>query len=484
MKKYTKSIIILVVIFGSFIGNSQTITYPIVETGVHTFYNNNSIINEPAIGQAYYGQDATYQGNDPSYIDNGDGTVTDNITGLMWEKDMGSKISYADAFVKAGTLTLGGHSDWRVPTIKELYSLILFTGRVSGTVPISLFIDSIYFNQPYGDTTIGERLIDAQTWSSTQYESTTMIGDSTVFGVNFLDGRIKGYPKYEPGSNNTIPRTMYFRMVRGNSNYGINSFVDNQDGTITDNATGLMWQQADDGNTRDWENALYDAENLTLAGYSDWRLPNAKELQSIVDYTRCPEITNSPAIDPVFSTTEILDPDGNPGQYPYFWSGTSHLDGINPYSGAVYIAFGEAQGKMNNTLMDVHGAGSQRSDPKSGDPDNYPDFFGPQGDVRYVFNFIRCVRDLGGSSSINNSNENRVIDIYPNPSFDHFTIQTNKTHQNISITLLNLLGETVMEAKYTNSNSFDIDLTILPDGIYFLKIQADHYEFAKKLIKR
>lgn len=463
---------------------SQTLTYPIVETGVHEFYDDNSIITKPEAGQAFYGQDATYQGKTPSYIDNGNGTITDNITGLMWEKDMGVKISYADAFIKAGNSNLGGHTDWRVPTIKELYSLILFTGRVSGTVPIKLFIDSIYFNQPYGDTTIGERLIDAQTWSATQYSSTTMMGDSTVFGVNFLDGRIKGYPKYEPGSNNTIPRTMYFRMVRDNPGYGINNYVDNLDGTISDKATGLMWQQADDGTTRDWENALYDAENLTLAGYSDWRLPNAKELHSIVDYTRCPETTNSPAINQIFSTTEILDPDGNPGQYPYFWTGTSHLDRINPYSGASYIAFGEAQGKMNNTLLDVHGAGAQRSDPKSGNPDNYPDFFGPQGDIRYVFNFIRCVRTISESSSINNGDENGLIEIYPNPSSDLFILRTNKTYQNINITILNLLGETVMTRKYVISNSFELDLTNMAEGIYFVKIQADHYEIVKKLIKK
>ena len=136
------------------------------------------------------------------------------------------------------------------------------------------------------------------------------------------------------------------------------------------------------------------AENLELATHTDWRLPNAKELQSIVDYTRSPQTTNSPAIDPIFDTTEINDPDGNPGQYPFFWTGTTHLDGANPYSSAVYIAFGEGQGMMDGTLMDVHGAGCQRSDPKSGDSNAYPEFFGPQGDVRYVYNYVRCVRDI------------------------------------------------------------------------------------------
>ncbi len=88
------------------------------------------------------------------------------------------------------------------------------------------------------------------------------------------------------------------------------------------------------------------------------------------------------------------DSNGNSGQYPYFWTGTTHLDGANPYASGVYIAFGEGMGEMNGTLMDVHGAGCQRSDPKSGDQSSYPQFWGPQGDVRYVYNYVRCVRDI------------------------------------------------------------------------------------------
>ena len=64
------------------------------------------------------------------------------------------------------------------------------------------------------------------------------------------------------------------------------------------------------------------------------------------------------------------------------------------YSGAAYIAFGEAQGQMFGTLMDVHGAGAQRSDPKTGNAADYPQYFGPQGDVRYVFNYVRAVRNI------------------------------------------------------------------------------------------
>ncbi len=449
----------------SFVGLCQSLTYPIVDTDVQDFYDNTAIISAPSVGQPFYGQDATYSGNQPSYTDNGDGTITDNVTGLMWQQDMGSKISYSDAFIKTDTITLGGYSDWRVPTIKELYSLILFTGQVSNTQAISMFIDTNYFQQPIGDTTIGEREIDAQTWSSTQYVGLTMGGDTTVFGVNFVDGRIKGYPKYEPPVG-TVPMTMYFRMVRGNTSYGINDFIDNGDGTITDNATGLMWQQADDGASRDWENALSYAENLTLAGNSDWRLPNAKELQSIVDYTRSPQTTSSPAVDPIFSTTQINDPDGNPGQYPYFWTGTSHLDGVNPYSGAVYIAFGEAQGKMFGNLMDVHGAGAQRSDPKTGSPSNYPQFFGPQGDVQYVFNYVRCVRDVSGTNSIN-ENININFNIYPNPVQNKIVISSDYELKTISI--YNSVGEKILEQS-PNKKEVTINTTHLSNGIYFIDI--------------
>jgi hypothetical protein len=42
-----------------------------------------------------------------------------------------------------------------------------------------------------------------------------------------------------------------------------------------------MWQQAGDSIARDWEDALAYSENFKLAAYTDWRLPNAKELQSI-----------------------------------------------------------------------------------------------------------------------------------------------------------------------------------------------------------
>ena len=73
------------------------------------------------------------------------------------------------------------------------------------------------------------------------------------------------------------------------------SFTDNGDGTVTDSDTELMWQQGDDGIKRNWLDALSHCEGLSLAGYSDWKLPDIKELESITDDTKY-----SPAIDTTF----------------------------------------------------------------------------------------------------------------------------------------------------------------------------------------
>jgi len=166
-------------------------------------------------------------------------------------------------------------------------------------------------------------------------------------------------------------------------------FVDNNGGTTSDLATGLMWQKEDSKKGMTWENALEYAENLNPGGYNDWRLPSAKELQSIVDYSRSPQATKSAAIDPLFFTSEIEDPRGGVN-YPFYWTATTFGTGNQ----AVYISFGEALGNMFGKILDVHGAGAQRSDPKNGSEADYPKYHGPQGDIQRVYNYVRCVRTV------------------------------------------------------------------------------------------
>lgn len=385
---------------------ANALDYELPDTDQSLCFDTLTVIDPPDPGADFYGQDAQYQGLQPSYTDNGDGTVTDLHTGLMWTQDLTSeKMTWDEAVAESGTCTVGGYTDWRMPTIKELYSLILFSGTdPSGPNPVDPipFIDTDYFGFQYGDTLSGERLIDAQYWSGTIYQGTTMMDDSTAFGVNFADGRIKGYPKDETGPPfQPFQMTGWALFVRTDT-YGINQFTDNGDGTVTDEATGLMWQQADDGTGRNWLESLEYAEGLTLAGYSDWRLPNAHELQSILDYTRSMQATGSAAIDPIFSCTQITDEGGDPN-YGFYWTGTTHQGTMTGEEGgfAVYVCFGEGLGWMmtpdstSYELLDVHGAGCQRSDPKAGDPGDYPYGHGPQGDVVRIFNFTRCVRDTG-----------------------------------------------------------------------------------------
>jgi hypothetical protein len=386
----------------------KSLSYPIVDTGQVRCYSDRVEIAYPRPGRPFFGQDAQYAGRTPAYKDNGDGTISDLVTGLMWHKDPGEKKTFRQAVAGASACRTGGHRDWRLPTIKELYSLIRFSGTDPDPQGVNAgnlkpFIDAKAFVFQYGDERRGERIIDSQYATCTKYVSTTMHDNETMFGVNFADGRIKGYPIRDMRRRGE--KTYYVHYVRGNPAYGKNDFHDNGDGTVTDRATGLTWMKADSGHLKagkkrdgamNWEEALAWAESLELAGHSDWRLPDAKELQSLVDYTRSPRTTRSAAIDPVFQVTAIRNGAGKT-DYPFYWTGTTHTRAGEGRS-AVYVAFGEAGGWMQDrrsggyALLDVHGAGAQRSDPKAGDPSRYPRGRGPQGDVIRIYNHVRCVR--------------------------------------------------------------------------------------------
>ncbi len=77
-------------------------------------------------------------------------------------------------------------------------------------------------------------------------------------------------------------------------------YVDNGDETVSDTATGLLWSRSEQTASLTWREALAACENLSLAGYDDWRLPEIRELRSLVDISR-----QNPAIDTtVFPDTE------------------------------------------------------------------------------------------------------------------------------------------------------------------------------------
>ncbi len=128
--------------------------------------------------------------------------------------------------------------------------------------------------------------------------------------------------------------------------WAIGPYVDNGDGTATDQGTGLMWMQStadingdedmDDNDRLPWKDALEYCENLNFADYTDWRLPNERELRSIVK-----DDTFNPAIDPVFDCE--LSP---------YWSSTS-LASDASYAWFVNFAVGgdNWQNKTNHNYV-------------------------------------------------------------------------------------------------------------------------------------
>ncbi len=469
------------------IGYCQTLSYPIVETNQTRFFNNNGEIPEPLQGDNFYGQDASYTGAMPSYTDNNDGTITDNNTGLMWIKERGSKMAWNDAVAGAGTNKTGGYDDWRMPTIKELYSIFLFSGKngsdvfsTEGYVP---FIDTTYFEFEYGSGTGDERVIDCQDWSGTEYVSTTQQNQPTIFGVNFADGRLKGYKKYLPPSW-TNYNELYVRYVRGNTTYGINNFIDKKDGTVTDTATGLMWAKDDSQQGLNWQEALawvHEKNNINYLGFNDWRMPNIKELQSIVDYTRSPEKTSSPAIDINFFNCSTIINEAGELDYPYFWSGTVLLDG--PTFDGCYIPFGRAMCYLYNEWQDVHGAGSQKSDIMIGDPSDFPYGRGPQGDAVRINNYVRLVRTLETATGVNDIESGSKINIYPNPVTDFCNISLNKESSKMKIMLFTSTGTKIKELEYTNLKAVKINLSDIAKGYYLMNISFDNTVASRGFIK-
>lgn len=364
---------------GSDAGTDGSRSHPIVDTQQTSCYDDSRAIACPGFGGAFFGQDAQHANRRPSYTKSADGlTVHDDVTGLTWQQGyVGFKRwkEAKDVCAAQSSTGLGGYTDWRLPTIKELYSL--WNGSEGWP-----YLDTTYFTHPTVDS-------HSIFWSSTKYsgllESTEdaisgPAGTEMAFGVNFDTGHVKAYAV-------DVGPTHFARCVRGAAD-GVDDLVDDGDGTITDRATGLMWSRADSASGMDWQHALAFAQSQNVArylGHDDWRLPNTKELQSLVDYTRSPGATDAahvgPAIDPRFTCTPITNEAGD-ADSPWYWTSTSaKARASDPYEAAWYVAFGRAVGRDGK---DLHGAGAVRFDAK---------VVGEAGGESRYLNYVRLVRD-------------------------------------------------------------------------------------------
>jgi hypothetical protein len=272
--RMTINVVVTITMFPLLMLSGHTLVsgYQLPDTGQDKCYDNNSEITCPSPGQPFYGQDAQHDGPQPSYNDNGDGTVTDLNTGLMWQQG-DSQNEFGKTWQTARdyctNLTLSQYSDWRLPNIRELVSLVDYGHMFPA-------IDTNYFpNCEYG--------------GGSGYWSSSLPHNLSAYNVNFSSGV------------NGIEMLSYYGFVRCvRKDTPTPSYEDNGGGTVTDLATGLIWQKGDnqnDAGARTWEEALAYCNGLpttSAPGQQYWRLPNVRELQSIVDWEK------SPSIDPIF----------------------------------------------------------------------------------------------------------------------------------------------------------------------------------------
>lgn len=248
-----------------------------------------------------------------------DYTTLDYVTGLVWKTCEEGKsgplcasgsqtiMDQATALATCNTYNssnsgsgYAGRKDWHLPTVQELSSVHNFN-----------FVQAAQINTANfpGYTTFSHY------WTASTYIITPT--DAWVLGSN-------GGPYNAVKTDNA---TYKVRCVSG-SLPTTQSFTDNTDGTVRDNFSGFIRQKCANGYNNDstctgslvqttWVNALNYCEGLTLAGRSDWRLPNIKELETLVDYSTSslPKINSS------------LFPNAPIG---YQWSSTSYIGGAPP----------------------------------------------------------------------------------------------------------------------------------------------------------
>jgi hypothetical protein len=241
----------------------------------------------------------------PRFTDNGDGTVTDHQTGLMWPKNANhGKMYWFQAIDYANNLSFGNdgcgvsYTDWRLPNIKELLSLTHY-GDYNPALPVGHPFTSLTYNFDYNHY-----------WSST----TNFQNSSHAWIVKIYNGSV--YPNFKLSANVTYyvwpvrsvnlladppapiektgQTTSYREGDDGDLQMGVASpnprFTDNGDGTVTDYLTGLMWTKNANHGSKTWYDAIDYSNNLSFgndscgASYTDWRLPNIKEMLSLIDY--------------------------------------------------------------------------------------------------------------------------------------------------------------------------------------------------------
>ena len=347
---------------------------------------------------ATFGEDNDYTINAPSFTDNSNGTITDNVTGLMWQQVDGGEMTIENAPNYCSSLTLGGYTDWRLPTPIESFSIL-----------------NLQRNNPAMNTTYFPSS-GADYW----WTNTFQMNDNTKVWCTNAGGGIGNKPKLETisaGGN----KSYHVRAVRDSTvpTTLANHYTDNGDGTVTDNLTQLVWQKVPTTTALTWEQALSYAEGLTLAGVSDWRLPNIKELQSLND-----EGAMNPSVNTTyFSAIGVKN----------YWSSTTLLPNPSNLTSAWYW----------NTQFGI-----------------------TTYDTKTNTNYVICVRGIPTNLAVNNFDLKSKIKVYPNPFSSKVIIEN--VEENETYKLYNEIGQQFFSGKNIEKEDF----SSLSKGVYFLEING------------
>jgi hypothetical protein len=221
---------------------------------------------------------------------NGDDTVTDGVTGLMWQQtESVTGYTRAQAATRCQKLRLGGHADWRVPSAIELSSIVDFDHANPSIDPT-----------PFPDTALNSVAGSPQGYHGTS----TLVGADGWMVDLFGDG------------------AFYLRCVRGPSAPPSDTSTGRYDlstvGVAVDLKTGLVWQRVPPSTrTKLVDAQTYCATGSGLPG-TGWRLPTVKELMTLVDFEKTPGTGVFLLDQTVFTIpTNVGD------QYGVFWTATA-----------------------------------------------------------------------------------------------------------------------------------------------------------------
>ncbi|MBP5405642.1 DUF1566 domain-containing protein [bacterium] len=231
----------------------KKITFANICTGQTKCYNNKEEISCPDKNEDFYGQDAQYAklgyciSQNFSTADSDNPTILDYNLKIEWtDKNSDSAYTWEEAVKYCEELEYAGYDDWRLPLPKELMS----------------YRNVLNFKEK------------SDFWSMQEYTG----NDSYAWYVDNNSGAVLPEEKTQ---------MHHAHCVRGEPLETTSSF-----GTITigeesidvDYETSLAWLRTRGFVDGSWQDSLAFCENLTFAGFSDWRLPNINEFFSIVDH--------------------------------------------------------------------------------------------------------------------------------------------------------------------------------------------------------